>query len=29
MKRTPYNGFLGKMDIDHNFPEIAGRAIVA
>ncbi len=29
MKRTPYNGFLGKMDIHHNFPEIAGRAIVA
>ena len=29
MRRSPYNGFLGKMDIHHNFPEIAGRAVVA
>jgi predicted alpha-1,2-mannosidase len=29
IKRQPYYGFMRKMDIYHNFPEIAGRDVVA
>lgn len=29
MKKQPYYGFMRKMDIYHNFPEIAGRDVVA
>lgn len=29
MKRAAYYGFMRKMDIYHNFPEIAGRDVVA
>ena len=29
MKREKYNGFWGKFDRYHNFPDIAGRAVVA
>lgn len=28
-KREPYGGFWGKFDIHHNFPDIAGRNVVA
>lgn len=29
MKREKYNGFWGKFDKYHNFPDIAGRSVVA
>ena len=29
MKREKYNGFWGKFDRYHNFPDIAGRSVVA
>lgn len=29
MKRVPYRGFMGKMQLHRNFPEIAGRDVVA
>ena len=28
-RREPYTGFWGKLDLQHNFPDIGGRSVVA